>query len=90
MTSYMIHAGMFGFLIVLAINLLNDNGIGVTMMRACIGALAFAFVGRWFMRGLFSELHLAVWEQQQAAATQAQAQAQTPAETEEEPAEETA
>lgn len=73
MASYMIHGGMAGFLIVLAINLLNGNEIGVTLMRACIGALAFAIVGRWFMRGLFSEMHLAIWEQQQAAAAQAQA-----------------
>ncbi len=68
MTSYMIHGGLAGFLLVLSLNLLNGNDWGVTLMHSCIATPAFAIVSRWFMRSLFSELHLAVWEHQQAAA----------------------
>ena len=64
----MIHGGLAGFLLVLSLNLLNGNGWGVTLTHSCIAALAFAIVSRWLMRSLFSELHLAVWEHQQAAA----------------------
>ena len=72
MTSYMIYGGLAGFLLVLALNLLNGNDYGLALMRGCFAALAFAIVSRWFIRSLFSELHLSVWEHQQAAA-QAQA-----------------
>ena len=68
MASYMIHGGLAGFLLVLAINLFNGNDYGLALMRGCIAAPAFAIVSRWFMRSLFGELHLCLWEQQQAAA----------------------
>jgi len=74
MTSYMIHGGIAGFLLVLALNLLNGNGYGISLMWSCIASIAFAYVSRWFMRSVFSEMHLSVWEQQQAAA-QAQVEA---------------
>ena len=64
----MIHGGLGGFLLVLALNLLNGNGWGITLMHSCIAALGFGIGARWFMRSLFSELHVAVWEHQQAAA----------------------
>ena len=76
MTSYMIHGGIAGFLLVLALNLLNGNGYGTSLMWSCIATVAFAYVSRWFMRSVFSEMHLSIWEQQQAAA-QAQAEAAT-------------
>ena len=85
MTSYMIHGGLAGFLLVLALNLLNGNDYGLALMRGCFAALAFAIVSRWFIRSLFSELHLSVWEHQQASA---QAQAVLAKEDEGEPAEE--
>ena len=90
MASYMIHGGLGGFLLVLAINLLNGNDYGLALMRGCIAALAFAIVCRWFMRSLFSELHLAVWEHQQAAAKAAAALAEAEDGEVEEPAEEAA
>ncbi len=68
MTSYIIHGGLVGFLLVLALNLLNGNDWGLALMRGCFAALAFAIVSRWFMRSLFTELHLSVWEHQQASA----------------------
>jgi len=68
MTSYIIHGGLVGFLLVLALNLLNGNDWGLALMRGCFAALAFAVVSRWFMRSLFSEMHLSVWEHQQASA----------------------
>ena len=68
MTSYMIHGGIAGFLLVLALNLLNGNGYGTSLMWSCIATVAFAYVSRWFMRSALSELHLSIWEQQQAAA----------------------
>ena len=76
MTPYMIHGGIAGFLLVLALNLLNGNGYGTSLMWSCIATVAFAYVSRWFMRSVFSEMHLSAWEQQQAAA-QAQAEAAT-------------
>ena len=77
MTSYMIHGGIAGFLLVLALNLLNGNGYGTSLMWSCIATVAFAYVSRWFMRSVFSEMHLSAWEQQQAAAqTQAEAAAE--------------
>ena len=76
MTSYMIHGGIAGFLLVFALNLLNGNGYGTSLMWSCIATVAFAYVSRWFMRSVFSEMHLSAWEQQQAAA-QAQAEAAT-------------
>ena len=88
MTSYMIHGGLAGFLLVLSLNLLNGNGWGVTLMHSCIAALAFGIVSRWFMRSLFSELHLAVWEHQQAAAKAAAELAEEAADKAAEPAEE--
>jgi hypothetical protein len=35
-----------------------------------VAALAFAMVARWFMRGVFTELHLSLYEQQVAAQQQ--------------------
>ena len=70
----MIHGGIAGFLLVLCLNLLNGNGYGVSLMWSCIATIAFAYVSRWFMRSVFSEMHLSAWEQQQAA-QQAQAEA---------------
>lgn len=74
MTSYMIHGGIAGFLLVLALNLLNGNGYGTSLMWSCIATMAFAYVSRWFMRSVFSEMHLSAWEQEQAA-QQAQVEA---------------
>ena len=74
MTSYVIHGGIAGFLLVLALNLLNGNGYGTSLMWSCIATVGFAYISRWFMRSVFSEMHLSIWEQQQAAA-QAQADA---------------
>ena len=86
MTPYIIQGGLIGFLLVLALNILNDNGIGISIVRSCIAALAFAFVARWFAKTMFSELHLSLWLQQeaaqQAAAQQAAAAAAEAAETE--------
>ena len=70
----MIHGGIAGFLLVLALNLLNGNGYGTSLMWSCIATVAFAYVSRWFMRSVFSEMHLSAWEQQQAA-QQAQVEA---------------
>jgi len=70
----MIHGGITGFLLVLALNLLNGNGYGISLMWSCIATIAFAYVSRWFMRSVFSEMHLSAWEQQQAA-QQAQVEA---------------
>ncbi len=81
----MIHGGIAGFLLVLALNLLNGNDYGTSLMWSCIATVAFAYVSRWFMRSVFSEMHLSAWEQQQAAA-----QAQTEAATEEAATEEAA
>tara|TARA_Y100000739_G_scaffold163235_1_gene141352 strand:+ start:116 stop:400 length:285 start_codon:yes stop_codon:yes gene_type:complete len=86
MTPYIIQGGLIGFLLVLALNILNDNGIGISIVRSCIAALAFAFVARWFAKTMFSELHLSLWLQQeaaqQAAAQQAAAAAAEAAKTE--------
>jgi hypothetical protein len=86
MTPYIIQGGLIGFLLVLALNILNDNGIGISIVRSCIAALAFAFVARWFAKTMFSELHLSLWLQQEAAqqeaAQQAAAAAAEAAETE--------
>tara|TARA_B100000287_G_scaffold290076_1_gene273417 strand:- start:594 stop:863 length:270 start_codon:yes stop_codon:yes gene_type:complete len=81
MTPYIIQGGLIGFLLVLALNILNDNGIGISIVRSCIAALAFAFVARWFAKTMFSELHLSLWLQQEAA-QQAAAAAAEAAETE--------
>ena len=80
MTPYIIQGGLIGFLLVLALNIFNDNGIGISIVRACIAALAFAFGARWFARMMFSELHLSLWLQQQAAQQAAQEAAQQAAE----------
>ena len=86
MTPYIIQGGLIGFLLVFALNILNDNGIGISIVRSCIAALAFAFVARWFAKTMFSELHLSLWLQQEAAqqeaAQQAAAAAAEAAETE--------
>ncbi len=82
MTPYMIHGGIAGFLLVLALNLLNGNGYGTSLMWSCVATVVFAYVSRWFIRSVFSELHLSAWEQQQAqaeAAAQAQAEAEAAA-----------
>ena len=71
MTPYIIQGGLIGFLLVLALNILNDNGIGISIVRSCIAALAFAFVARWFAKTMFSELHLSLWLQQEAAQQEA-------------------
>ena len=68
MTPYITQGGLIGFLLVLALNIFNDNGIGVSIVRACIAAVAFAYCARWFAGSLFSELHLSLWLQQQQAA----------------------
>ena len=76
MSHYMIHAGGAGFLLVLALNHLAGNDWGTSIMRGCVAALAFAMVARWFMRGVFTELHLSLYEQQQPAPeTDAEAEA---------------
>ncbi len=72
MTPYVVQGGLIGFLLVLSLNILNDNGIGISIVRACIAAVAFAYCARWFASSLFSELHLSLWSQQQAAAQTAQ------------------
>ena len=72
MTPYITQGGLIGFLLVLSLNIFNDNGIGVSIVRACIAAVAFAYCARWFAASLFSELHLSLWLQQQAAAQAAQ------------------
>ena len=70
MTPYLTQGGLIGFLLVLSLNILNDNGIGISIVRACIAAVAFAYCARWFASSLFSELHLSLWSQQQQAAAQ--------------------
>ena len=67
MTPYIIQGGLIGFLLVLALNILNDNEIGISIVRSCIAALVFAFGSRWFAKMMFSELHLSLWLQQEAA-----------------------
>ena len=74
MTPYVTQGGLIGFLLVLSLNIFNDNGIGISIVRACIAAVAFGYCARWFASTLFSELHLSLWQQQQAA-TQAAEQA---------------
>ena len=64
MSNYLIHAGGAGFLLVLALNHLAGNDWGTSIMRGCVAALAFAMLARWFMRGVFSELHVSLYEQQ--------------------------
>ncbi len=71
MTPYIIQGGLVGFLLVLALNILNDNGIGISIVRSCIAAMAFAFGARWFAKTMFSELHLSLWLQQEAAQQEA-------------------
>ena len=85
MTPYIIQGGLIGFLLVLSLNILNDNGIGISIVRSCIAAIAFAFGARWFAKTMFSELHLSLWLQQEAAqqeAAQQEAAQQEAAETE--------
>ena len=67
MTLYVTQGGLIGFLLVLSLNIFNDNGIGVSIVRACIATVAFAYCARWFANSLFSELHLSRWLQQQQA-----------------------
>ena len=67
MSNYLIHAGGAGLLLVLALSLLAGNDWGTSIMRGCVAALAFAILARWFMRGVFTELHLSLYEQQVAA-----------------------
>ncbi|MDG2213304.1 MAG: hypothetical protein P8M70_05720 [Verrucomicrobiota bacterium] len=86
MTPYLIQGGLIGFLLVLSLNILNDNGIGISIVRACIAAVAFAYCARWFASSLFSELHLSLWSQQQAA-TQEMAEAASDEPTESQEAE---
>ena len=76
MTPYITQGGLIGFLLVLALNIFNDNGVGISIVRACIAAVAFAYCARWFANSLFSELHLSLWLQQQAAAQAAQKMAE--------------
>jgi hypothetical protein len=79
MTPYITQGGLIGFLLVLSLNIFNDNGIGISVVRACIAAVAFAYCARWFAGSLFSELHLSLWLQQQAAAQAAQEMAEVAA-----------
>ena len=72
MTPYITQGGLIGFLLVLSLNIFNDNGIGTSVVRACIAAVAFAYCARWFASSLFSELHQSLWQQQQAAVQAAQ------------------
>ena len=81
MSPYIIQGGLIGFLLVLSLNILNDNGIGISIVRSCIAAIAFAFGARWFAKTMFSELHLSLWLQQEAAQKEA-AEAAEAAETE--------
>ena len=83
MTPYITQGGLIGFLLVLSLNIFNDNGIGISIVRACIAAVAFAYCARWFASSLFSELHQSLWLQQQAAAqaTQEKAAEEAAAET---------
>ena len=84
MTPYITQGGLIGFLLVLSLNILNDNGIGISIVRACIAAVAFGYCSRWFAASLFSELHLSLWSQQQAAAQEvAEAASDEPAEPQE-------
>ncbi len=84
MTPYITQGGLIGFLLVLSLNILNDNGIGISIVRACIAAVAFAYCARWFASSLFSELHLSLWSQQQAAAQEmAEAASDEPTESQE-------
>ena len=84
MTPYLIQGGLIGFLLVLSLNILNDNGIGISIVRACIAAVAFAYCARWFASSLFTELHLSLWSQQQAAAQEmAEAASDEPTESQE-------
>ena len=84
MTAYVTQGGLIGFLLVLSLNILNDNGIGISIVRACIAAVAFAYCARWFASSLFSELHLSLWSQQQAAAQEmAEAASDEPTESQE-------
>jgi len=71
MTPYITQGGLIGFLLVLSLNILNDNGIGISIVRACIAAVAFGYCARWFAASLFSELHLSLWSQQQTAVQEA-------------------
>ena len=75
MSHYLIHAGGAGFLLVLALNHLAGNDWGTSIMRGCVAALAFAMVARWFMRGVFTELHLSLYEQQSGAQPRPEADA---------------
>ena len=72
MTPYITQGGLIGFLLVLSLNILNDNGIGISIVKACIAAVAFGYCSRWFAKTLFSELHLSLWSQQQASEQAAQ------------------
>ncbi len=84
MTPYITQGGLIGFLLVLSLNILNDNGIGISIVRACIAAVAFAYCARWFASSLFTELHLSLWSQQQAAAQEmAEAASDEPTESQE-------
>ena len=76
MTPYITQGGLIGFFLVLSLSIFNDNGIGISIVRACIAAVAFAYCARWFANSLFSELHLSLWLQQQAAAQAAQEMAE--------------
>ena len=82
MSHYLIHAGGAGFLLVLALSHLAGNDWGTSIMRGCVAALAFAMVARWFMRGVFTELHLSLYEQQVAAQQQLAPEADAEAEAE--------
>ncbi len=75
MTPYITQGGLIGFLLVLSLNIFNDNEIGISIVRACIAAVAFGYCARWFASSLFSELHLSIWLQQQAATQAPQEQA---------------
>ena len=72
MKPYIVQGGMIGFLLVFGLNTFNGNELGVSLMRACIAAVAFGLMARWLARTMFSELHLSLYLAQQAAAEAAQ------------------
>ena len=83
MTPYLTQGGLIGFLLVLSLNILNDNGIGVSIVRACIAAVAFAYCARWFASSLFSELPLSLQAAAQTAQEVAEEASDEPTESQE-------
>ena len=78
MSPYVLHGGLIGFLLVLLLNVVNGNPTGKALMNACIAALAFGLMAKWFARALFTELHHSLWQSQQAPAPEPAATEATP------------